>query len=121
MKQSTLWDLSSNSVGKKEVKESIPIFAVFIFRNERDNEWKCVTDSEEIRRWIEFAKECENCEVKLRYEPVDDAFVMEIIMNPVPKEVLYEIAKGEARKEILCVSNRVGRRYEDNEGWVWYG
>ncbi|MCD6148323.1 hypothetical protein J7J18_03030 [bacterium] len=104
-----------------ERRETIPIAAVFVLRNEYDSDWKCVTDSDEIREWIEFAKGCESCEVKLHYEPVDEAFVMKIIMDPVPKEVLYEIAKEEARKEILCVSNRIGRRHEDGDGWVWYG
>ncbi|MCW3140653.1 MAG: hypothetical protein N2V72_00515 [Methanophagales archaeon] len=104
-----------------ERKETIPIAAVFVLRNEYDSDWKCVTDSEEIHEWIEFAKGCKSCGVKLHYEPVDDAFVMEIIMDPVPKEEVYETAKVEARKEILCVSNRIGRRYEDEDGWVWYG
>jgi len=116
-KQTTLSELGVIA----ERRETIPIAAVFVLRNEYDSDWKCVTDSDEIREWIEFAKECEGCEVKLHYEPVDDAFVMEIHTSPVSKEELYETAKVEARKEILCVSNRIGRRYEDGEGWVWYG
>ena len=118
-KQITLWELGDAS--EKAVKEAIPISAVFVLQNEYDNDWKCVTDSEEIRKWIEFAKECESCEVKLHYEPVDDAFVMEIHTKPVSRKVLYETAKEEAKREFLSVSNRVGRRYEDGEGWVWYG
>ena len=101
--------------------ETIPIAAVFVLQNEYDNDWMCTTDSGEIREWIEFAKECESCEVKLHYEPVDDAFVMEIHTNPVSKEVIYEAAKEETKREFLCESNRIGRRYEDGEGWVWYG
>ena len=101
--------------------ETIPIAAVFVLRNEYDDDWRCVTDSEEISEWIEFAKECGGCEVKLHYEPVDEAFVMEIHTSPVSKEVLYEVAKEEAKREFLSVSNHVGRRYEDGEGWVWYG
>ena len=120
-KQITLWELKLNAVDKKEVKETIPISAIFIMQNEYDNDLKCVTDSEEIRKWIEFVKECGGCEVKLHYEPVDDAFVMEIHTSPVSKEVLYEVAKEETKKELVCESNRIGRRYEDGEGWVWYG
>ena len=101
--------------------ETIKIATVFILQNEYDNDWKCVTDNEEIRSWIEFAKECESCEVKLHYEPVDDAFVMEIHTNPVPKEVIYETAKEEAKREFLGISNRIGKRYEDSKGWIWYG
>ena len=101
--------------------ETIPIAAVFVLQNEYNNNWKCITDSGEIREWIEFAKECGGCEVKLHYEPVDDAFVMEIHTSPVSKEVMYETAREEAKKELLCESNRIGRRYEDGEGWVWYG
>ena len=29
--------------------ETIPIAAVFVLRNEYGNDWKCITDSEEIR------------------------------------------------------------------------
>jgi len=101
--------------------ETIPIAAVFVLRNEYGNDWKCITDSNKISEWIEFAKECGGCEVKLYYEPVDDAFVMEIHTNPVSKEVLYETAREEVKKELLCESNRIGRRYEDGEGWMWYG
>jgi len=118
-KQITLWKLDDASA--KAVKEAIPISAVFVLQNEYDNDWKCVTDSEEIHKWIEFAKECSSCKVKLHYEPVDDAFVMEIHTKPVSKEVLYEAAKEETKKELVCESNRIGRRYEDSEGWVWYG
>ena len=118
-KQITLWELGDASA--KAVKEAIPISAVFIMQSEYDNDWKCATDNEEIRKWIEFVKECESCEVKLHYEPVDDAFVMEIHTSPVSKEVLYETVKEEVKREFLSVSNRVGRRYEDGEGWVWYG
>ena len=118
-KQRTLWELSDAS--DKAVKEAIPISAVFVLQNEYDNDWKCVTDSKEIRSWIEFAKECSGCKVKLHYEPVDDAFVMEIHTKPVSRKVLYETAKEEAKREFLSVSNRIGRRYEDGEGWVWYG
>ena len=116
-KQITLWELDDASA--KAVKEAISISAVFIMQNEYDNDWKCVTDSEEIRKWIEFAKECSGCEVKLHYEPVDDAFVMEIHTKPVSKEVIYKVAKEEVKREFLRGSNRVGRRYEDEEGWVW--
>ena len=101
--------------------ETIPIAAVFVLRNEYDNDWKCITDSEEIHEWIEFAKECGGCEVRLHYEPVDEAFVMGIHTNPVSKETVYEAAKEETKREFLSVSNRVGRRYKDGEGWVWYG
>jgi len=101
--------------------ETIKIAAVFVLQNEYDNDWKCVTDCDEIHEWIKFAKECESCEVKLYYESVDDAFVMEIHTKPVSKEVLYEAAKEEVKKKFLSVSNRVGRRYEDGEGWIWYG
>ncbi len=118
-KQITLWELGD--VSEKAIKETIPISAVFVLQNEYDNDWKCVTDSEEIRKWIEFAKECSACEVKLHYEPVDDAFVMEIHTEPVSKEVIYEAAKEEVKREFSSKSNRVGRRYEDGEGWVWYG
>ncbi|MHC1584613.1 MAG: hypothetical protein ACXQTM_08355 [Methanosarcinales archaeon] len=101
--------------------ETIPVVAVFVLQNEYDNEWKCITNSEEIREWIEFAKECSGCEVKLRYEPMDDAFVMEIHTCPVSREALYETAEEEVRRELLCESNRIGKRYVDGEGWTWYG
>ena len=118
-KQRTLWELSDAS--EKAVKEAIQISAVFIMQSEYDNDWKCATDNEEIRKWIEFVKECESCEVKLHYEPVDDAFVMEIHTKPVSKEVVYEVAKEEVKREFSSKSNRVGRRYEDGEEWIWYG
>ena len=80
-----------------------------------DKPFSMYQDVTDLRDWSE-----ENSSIEIIYEQISDAWIIRV-MPRVKKEEMYALAKGEVRRELLFQSNRLGKKWKDKDGLIWYG
>ena len=102
-------------------KIAIPISRIEYYNEEgelvvySDKPLPMYQDITDLRGWSE-----EDSSIEIIYEDVSDAWVIRVTPR-MKKDELHALAKEAVKKELLAQSNRIGRRWEDEEGWIWYG
>ena len=104
-------------------KIAIPICRIEYYDNTGDlatyNEDRFVMyeDITELREWSNGGEHS----IELIYEERGSAWVIRVTPRVKEKNELHALAKEAVKKELLAQSNRIGRRWKDEEGWIWYG
>lgn len=102
-------------------KTTITIARIEITRNEHDDSIAYITDPWEIWDYLEDLKKDHRSKIEIEYEDVDAGFIIRVFTEPISKEMEHATMKKEVRREFFSSSNKIGRRYEDEEGNVWLG
>jgi len=106
------------------MKRDVPrleICRIELYRDDLDDNPIIVDDPQEVWRWIDELKRDFRSRIEIVYEEVDGAFVVRVIEDQVGVRQMYEMAKAEAIQTLLVRGNKIGRRWMDDEGSVWYG
>ena len=102
-------------------KIAIPIARIEYYNKEgelavySDKPFSMYQDVTDLRDWSE-----EDSSIEIVYEDVSDAWIIRVTPR-IKKEELHALAKEEVKKKLLAQSNRIGRRWEDEDGLTWYG
>jgi len=80
-----------------------------------DKPFSMYQDVTDLRDWSE-----EDSSIEIVYERVSDAWIIRVTPR-MKKEEGHALAKEEVRKELLAQSNRIGKKWKDEDGLTWYG
>lgn len=99
----------------------LPIIRVEIHRNEQDEDFFFAEEQDEMKAIISDLKNDFRSRIVTEYEEnaFEKGFVLRVFREVATVKQNFDAGKEQARRE-LVQSNRIGHRWEDEDG-VWYG
>jgi len=100
----------------------LPVIRVEIYRNEQDENFFFTEERSEMQAIMRELRKDFRSKVTVEYEEnADDrGFVLRVFRDVTTPEQWFLAGKEQARRE-LVQPNRIGHRWEDEEGNVWHG
>lgn len=100
----------------------LPVIRVEIHRNEQDEDFYWTEEKAEMQAIMRELRKDPHGRVKAEYEEnaYENGFVLRVFRDVATPEQWLNTGKEQARRELIQ-PNRIGYRWEDEEGNRWYG